>query len=78
MPENTLSVVVREVCQAICEEYADEVMTKMDGDSLLMDSTGVDISPTVLLLLMASMWQSESLLCLARYIIIYDFVSSKA
>ena len=30
-------------------------------------------SLTVLLLLMASMWQSESLLCLARYIIIYDF-----
>lgn len=27
VPENTLSVVVREVCQAICEEYADEVMT---------------------------------------------------
>ena len=27
VPENTLSVVVREVCQAICDEYADEVMT---------------------------------------------------
>ncbi|XP_048755473.2 uncharacterized protein LOC125666342 [Ostrea edulis] len=27
VPGNTLSVVVREVCQAICEEYADEVMT---------------------------------------------------
>ena len=25
--ENTLSVVVREVCHAICEEYVDEVMT---------------------------------------------------
>lgn len=25
--ENTLSVVVREVCQAICDEYIDEVMT---------------------------------------------------
>ena len=50
-------------------------------DNLLMDSTGVEISPSVLLLLVASMWQSESLLCLARYIIIYnfyDFVSSEA
>ena len=27
VPENTLSVVVREVCQAICDEYAAEVMT---------------------------------------------------
>ncbi|XP_072175191.1 uncharacterized protein [Diadema setosum] len=27
VPENTLSVVAREVCQAICDEYADEVMT---------------------------------------------------
>ncbi|XP_072182003.1 uncharacterized protein [Diadema setosum] len=26
VPENTLSVVVREVCQATCDEYADEVM----------------------------------------------------
>ncbi|XP_072171989.1 uncharacterized protein [Diadema setosum] len=26
VPENTLSVVVREVCQAIYDEYADEVM----------------------------------------------------
>ena len=36
---------VREVCQTICDEYADEVMTKMDVDNLLMDSTGVEISP---------------------------------
>ena len=55
-PDNTLSVVVRDVCQAICDEYADEVKTKMNGDNLLMDSTGVEISPTVLLLLIASMW----------------------
>ena len=27
VPENTLSVVIREVCNAICEEYVDEVMT---------------------------------------------------
>ncbi|XP_072171472.1 uncharacterized protein [Diadema setosum] len=27
VPDNTLSVVAREVCQAICDEYADEVMT---------------------------------------------------
>ena len=27
VPENTLSVVVQEVCQAICDEYAAEVMT---------------------------------------------------
>ena len=31
------SVVVREVCHAICGEYADEIMTKIDGDNLLMD-----------------------------------------
>ena len=79
--ENTLSDVFMEMCQAICDEYADEVMAKMDRDNLLMDSTGLELSPTVLLLLMASMWQSESLLCLARFIIIYnfcDFVSSEA
>ena len=79
--ENTLSDVFMEMCQAICDKYADEVMVKMDRDNLLIDSTGLEISPTVLLLLMASMWQSESLLCLARFIIIYnfcDFVSSEA
>ena len=79
--KNTLSDAFMEMCQAICEEYADEVMTKMDRDNLLMDSIGFEISPTVLLLLMASMWQSESLLCLARFIIIInfcDFVSSEA
>ena len=27
VPENTLSVVVREVCKVMCEEYVDEVMT---------------------------------------------------
>ena len=27
VPENTPFVVVREVCQAICDEYADDVMT---------------------------------------------------
>ena len=27
VPENTLSVVVREVCNAICEEFVDEVIT---------------------------------------------------
>ncbi|XP_072171959.1 uncharacterized protein [Diadema setosum] len=27
VPENALSVVAREACQAICDEYADEVMT---------------------------------------------------
>ena len=62
--ENTLSDVFMEMCQAICDEYANEVMTKMDRDNSLMDFTGVEISPTVLLLLMASMWQSESLLWL--------------
>ena len=41
----------------------------MNSDHLLMDSTGVEIVPIVLLLLKASMWLSESLICLARYII---------
>ena len=27
IPPNTISIVVREVCQAICDEYMDEVMT---------------------------------------------------
>ena len=27
VPENTLSVVVKEVCNAICEEYVDDFMT---------------------------------------------------
>ena len=27
IPPNTISIVVREVCQAICDEYIDEVMT---------------------------------------------------
>ena len=85
--ENTLYVVVREVCQTICEKYADEVMTSpsnQDGWRQLADgfwSTGVEISPAVLLLLMASMWLSERRISLARYIIIYDFydfVSSEA
>ena len=43
--ENTLSDVFMEMCQAICDEYADEVMAKMDRDNLLMDSTGLEISP---------------------------------
>ena len=72
--ENTLSDVFMEMCQAICDDYADEVMAKMDRDNLLMDSTGLEISPTLLLLLMASMWQSENLLCQARFIIIYNFL----
>ncbi|XP_072168090.1 uncharacterized protein [Diadema setosum] len=71
VPENTLSVVAREVCQAICDEYADEVITAPSTPDGWKQLAGGFYKrwnfPTVWQLLMASMWSSESLLCPARY-----------
>ena len=67
------------MCQAICDDNADEVITKMDGDHLLMDSTGVEISPTVCCYL----WQAygnqkaPSVWLIITYDL-YDFVSPEA
>ncbi|XP_072042756.1 LOW QUALITY PROTEIN: uncharacterized protein [Amphiura filiformis] len=35
VPHNTLSIVVREVCQAICDEYAAEVMTAPTAEGFI-------------------------------------------
>ena len=76
------SVVIREVYQAICDEYADEVLTKLGCRQLADGFYGRwNVLHCVAAIDGKYMAIRDSLLCLARYIMIYDFcdfVSSEA
>ena len=65
VPHNTISLVVREVCYAILEEYAEEQLSppplKKVGWSSQKPGTDDGTSPTSLVLLMGSMWRARLL-----------------